>query len=200
MAVLAAIVAVYSLALLVVPGMRAPFLRDRFTAVPVAVFVHLFASAFAIATGPLQLSARLRARSIGGHRWRGRVYVVGVLSGGAAALVLAARSQGGLPAHAGFGMLGVLWIGTSAIGYARIRAGDETSHRRWMMRSFALTLAAVTLRIYLPVSQIAGVPFEPAYQTIAWLCWVPNLAVAEWLLLKTQAERRAPRPATAGQA
>jgi len=53
-----------------------------------------------------------------------------------------------------------------------------------MTRSYALTFAAVTLRIYLPLSQVAGIPFEPAYQTIAWLCWVPNLIVAEWLILR----------------
>jgi hypothetical protein len=43
------------------------------------------------------------------------------------------------------------------------------------------------LRIYLPLSQVYGIPFEPAYQTIAWLCWVPNLIVAEWLILRQRA-------------
>jgi hypothetical protein len=55
-----------------------------------------------------------------------------------------------------------------------------------MIRSYALTFAAVMLRIYLPLSQVYGIPFEPAYQTIAWLCWVPNLIVAEWLILRQQ--------------
>lgn len=53
-----------------------------------------------------------------------------------------------------------------------------------MIRSYALTLAAVTLRIYLPLSQLAGVPFGDAYQVISWLCWVPNLVVAEWVVLR----------------
>ena len=35
---------------------------------------------------------------------------------------------------------------------------------------------------YLPASMLAGVPFEVAYPAIAWLCWVPNLLVVEWLL------------------
>ena len=43
---------------------------------------------------------------------------------------------------------------------------------------------AVTLRIYLPLSQMAGLPFDAAYQTISWLCWVPNLIVAEWIILR----------------
>ena len=48
-----------------------------------------------------------------------------------------------------------------------------------MIRSFALTFAAVTLRLYIPASQMAGIPFDTAYPVIAWLCWVPNLLVAE---------------------
>ncbi len=53
-----------------------------------------------------------------------------------------------------------------------------------MTRSYALTLAAVTLRIWLPMSQVAGIPFADAYQVVAWLCWVPNLVVAEWLIIR----------------
>jgi hypothetical protein len=57
-------------------------------------------------------------------------------------------------------------------------------HRAWMLRSYALTFAAVTLRIWLPLSQIAGIPFQEAYAAIAWLCWVPNLVVVEWFILR----------------
>ena len=52
-----------------------------------------------------------------------------------------------------------------------------------MVRSYALTLAAVTLRFYLPASLANGLPFEAVYAVIAWACWVPNLIVAEWLVL-----------------
>jgi hypothetical protein len=56
-----------------------------------------------------------------------------------------------------------------------------------MVRNFVPAFAAVTLR--LPGSMAAGVPFGLAYPVIAWLCWVPNLIVAEWVL------RRTPDPA-----
>ncbi len=56
--------------------------------------------------------------------------------------------------------------------------------RVWMIRSYALTFAAVTLRIWLPLSQVAGLPFAQAYPAIAWFCWVPNLIVVEWLILR----------------
>jgi hypothetical protein len=49
-----------------------------------------------------------------------------------------------------------------------------------MVRNFSLTFAAVTLRLYIPASALAGVEFSVAYPIIAWLCWVPNILWAEW--------------------
>lgn len=184
MTVLALFIALYAVALLFVPAMRAPFLRDRFSVVPAAAFLHLAGSAIALAVGPFQLNTRLRNRFISMHRWMGRSYVIAVLLGGLAALALATMAQTGLPARVGFGLLGVLWLTATGMAYRYIRARNQPLHRRWMIRSYALTFAAVMLRIYLPLSQVYGIPFDPAYQTIAWLCWVPNLIVAEWLILR----------------
>jgi len=187
MTLLALLIALYAVALLFVPAMRAPFLRDRFLVVPAAAILHLAGSAIALAVGPFQLNNRLRTRFLSIHRWMGRSYVVAVLLGGLAAFALATMAQTGLPARVGFGLLAVLWLTSTAMAYRHIRARNQPAHRRWMTRSYALTFAAVTLRIYLPLSQAYGIPFEPAYQTIAWLCWVPNLIVAEWLILRQPA-------------
>ena len=60
---------------------------------------------------------------------------------------------------------------------------DFAAHERWMIRSFALTLAAVTLRIYLPIGvTLNNGEFTFPYTIIAWACWVPNLIVAEIFL------------------
>ena len=49
-----------------------------------------------------------------------------------------------------------------------------------MIRNYALTFAAVTLRIELFALIAAGVPF--AYKTVAWSSWLPNLLVVEgWI-------------------
>ncbi len=195
MALLACFIGAYAFAVLFLPSLRPPFLQQRFISMPLAAAVHLGASAVALAVGAFQHNARIRAGFLNLHRWLGRAYVVAVILGGTAAFALATVSQHGLPTHVGFGLLAVLWLSSTAIAYRHIRRGDQASHRRWMTRSYALTFAAVTLRIYLPVSMTVGLPFEPAYQTIAWLCWVPNMIVAEWLLLRPQgvapaAERR----------
>jgi len=114
----------------------------------------------------------------------GRGYVVAVLVGGLGALGLAPLSQAGLVTHIGFGLLAVLWLTATAQAYFSIRAGDQVNHRDWVIRRYSLTLAAVTLRVYLPLSQAAGIPFADAYQAIAWVCWVPNLVAAEWVVLR----------------
>jgi hypothetical protein len=76
-------------------------------------------------------------------------------------------------------LLACAWLFTTVRGFLRIRAGDDIEHRAWMIRSYSLTFAAVTLRIYLPLAFAVGAPFSIAYPAIAWLCWLPNLIVAE---------------------
>ena len=191
----ALIIAAYAIAVLFVPAMRAPFLQQRFLTMPLAAYLHLGGSGVALAVGAFQLNARLRSRFINVHRWMGRTYVICVLLGGVAALALATMSEAGLPTHVGFGLLAVLWLVATGTAYRRIRAGDQASHRRWMTRSYALTFAAVTLRIYLRLSQVVGIPFDAAYQTISWLCWVPNRVVAEWLILRVRADPPMNEPA-----
>ena len=195
MTVLALLIAAYAIAILIVPAMRPPFLQQRFMTMPLVAALHLGGAAVALAVGAFQHNARLRGRYLNLHRGLGRTYVIAVTLGSMAAFALAIVSQGGLPAHVGFGFLAVVWLFATTMAYRHIRAGDQASHRRWMTRSYALTFAAVTLRIYLPVSIAAGLPFEPAYQTIAWLCWVPNLIVAEWIILRQRPTRAAiPEP------
>jgi uncharacterized membrane protein len=184
MTVLAMSIAGYALLVLVLPGFGPPFVADRRTVVPVWLTAHLAGGLAALALGPWQLNQRLRNRVLDLHRWMGRSYVVAVVVGAVGALGLAPLSQEGLVTHVGFGMLAVLWLIATLQAYLRIRAGDQLRHRQWMIRSYALTLAAVTLRVYLSLSQVVGVPFGEAYQAIAWVCWVPNLVVAEWVILR----------------
>jgi uncharacterized membrane protein len=190
MTVLALLVVCYALTLLFVPGARPPFLQERYERIPLAVLIHIGASAVAMGLGPFQFVASLRNRRPDIHRWMGRFYLGGVFAGGAAGFVMATMSQLGIVTHAGFALLALTWIFTGVRAYQRIRAGDDVEHRRWMIRNFSLTLAAVTLRIYVPVSLALGVPFEIAYAAIAWLAWIPNLFVAELIVRRTVPARR----------
>jgi hypothetical protein len=128
----------------------------------------------------------------------GRVYLVaGVLVGGVSGLLLSRIAQGGWVAQLGFACLAVLWLYTGWRGYRAIRRGERGEHRRWMLRNHALTLAAVSLRLYIPLFLASGVPFQDAYPVIAWLCWVPHLLIAQWWLNRGQPLDSGPLPTMA---
>ena len=133
---------------------------------------------------PLQTVRASRRRHPVVHRWVGRVYVLGVLVAGTSGAVAAIGTTAGPVAGAGFLLLGLLWIGCTLEALLRIRGGDVEGHRRWMVRSVALTLSAVTLRLYLGGATATGADFDAVYPAIAWLCWVPNLVVAQWWLAR----------------
>jgi uncharacterized membrane protein len=191
MAFLAVGVGAYALALLAAPAFGAPFLADRIAAMPLAVYGHLAAGAVAMIVGAFQVNAAIRQRSLARHRWLGRAYVAAVFIGAPSGLALATVSEGGWITHAAFGLLAVLWFGTTALAYVNIRQRNLLAHQQWMIRSYALTLAAVMLRLYIPAAIIAGFSFEAAYPAISWLCWVPNLIVAEWIIRRRPQEAHA---------
>lgn len=146
------------------------------------LFIHVAGAVTALLVGSFQFLPVLRRGSNPPHRWSGRVYVAGCLVGGSAGLILAPGSFAGPIATAGFGTLAVLWVAFTGLGWRAAMQGRITKHRRWMIRSWALTLAAVTLRIYLPLVEIFDLPFLPWYRAISFLAWVPNLIAAElWL-------------------
>lgn len=140
--------------------------------------IHVVGAATALLVGAFQFLPGSPGRG-GRHRWRGRVYVVGCLAGGGAGLMLALGSTAGPVAGLGFGGLAVAWIAVNLLGWRAARAGDFAAHRRWMIRSWALTLAAVTLRLYLPLLGPLGIPFLDGYRAISFLAWIPNLVIAE---------------------
>ena len=149
--------------------------------------VHVAGAATALLVGPVQFSSRLRARFPRLHRLTGRTYAVSCLLGGVSGFLLALGASTGPISTVGFGSLAILWIITTSLALRRAMQRRFTEHRAWMIRSFALTLAAVTLRLYLPLASVFAIPFDDAYRAISFLAWVPNLLVAE-LYLRHRAE------------
>ncbi len=147
------------------------------------VYAHVFGSAVALLLGPLQFSMRLRAKAPAVHRALGRAYLfLGVGIGGVAGLWMSTFAYAGLPARLAFATLAVLWLISSTLAPRAILRRDIAAHKRWMIRNFALTFSAVTLRMMLPTSLALGLPFDTAYPAVAWACWPPNLLVAEWFI------------------
>jgi uncharacterized membrane protein len=167
-----------------------PLLLPGFETQRAVVYLHAFAAPVALLLGPLQLWPAIRNGYPQIHRWMGRVYLVaGVGFGGVSGLLMAQATSAGGVARAGFSLLAIAWLATGIAAYLKVRNGDYTAHRQWMIRNFSLTFAAVTLRLYIPLSVAGGIPFETAYPAIAWLCWVPNLIFAEFLLARNASPR-----------
>lgn len=171
-----------------------PVSGNRF--LPGLLPAHAALGGTALLLGFLQILPRLRNGYPKVHRWIGRTYAASCLVGGAAGLILAFGASTGAVTTLGFGTLAVLWLGTTAVGWRMARAGRFADHRRWMIRSFAVTFAFVTFRLELQLGVVLlGLPFEVSYQGAAVLCWITNLAVVELILRRGKARaRRTPFP------
>lgn len=159
-----------------------PPLAKRFAQYITPLLFHAGGGIIALSLGPWGGWEGFRNRYLRLHRWLGRIYLLAVLVGSIAGLYLAATAFGGLPTRIGFGMLGVLWLISGAMAYLHIRRGNVQIHRQWMIRNYALTFSAAMLRVWLPLFFALGYEFPEAYTTVAWLCWVPNLLVAEFII------------------
>jgi len=150
---------------------------------PLAVLAHAGGGVIALALGSFQLVTRRGPRRIW-HRWAGRTYVLACVISAVAGFWLALHASAGPVATAGFGLLAIVWLGSTVMGWRKAVTGEFAQHRRWMIRSLSLTFAAVTLRILLPLIPLTGLEFVEGYRAISFLCWVPNLLLIEaWLRL-----------------
>ena len=172
-------------------------LRVNLLHAPVAFVLHTSFGGLAMLLAPWQLLPGLRRRSPGLHRWIGRLYVGCCLISGIAAYPVAFGTVAGPVAAAGFAAMATAWLGATVLAWQAIRARRVLEHRRWMIRSFALTFSAVTLRLLLlfPLGWPDAMPFFTFYSGTAWGSWLLNLGLAE-LYLRTQLTGRAPSQAS----
>lgn len=153
------------------------------TAWHTAFYIHITFGGIAMLTGWTQFIQKLRDNYLNVHR-SVKIYVGSVILSSLAGFYIALFASGGITCTLGFGLLAVLWFFTVSMAYTSILKKEFKQHENWMIRNYALTFAAVTLRIYLPLSQMMHIDFVAAYRVISWLCWVPNLIVAELIISK----------------
>ncbi len=150
-----------------------------------AFYIHITGGMIALLLGPFQFVKRIRNKFIKWHRTLGKIYLASILFlAGPSGLFMAFYAEGGVVAVIGFTVMALLWVFTTYMAYETIRKKNIQAHRAWMTRSFALTFAAVILRLYVPIaSKVFHVPFHYVEASSAWVSWLPNLIVAEILLL-----------------
>ncbi len=167
--------------------------NHRFDAFQLPLVVHIVAASTYALLGIAQFVPRVRRSHPTWHRYAGRVAVAAglLVAISALSLTLFYEPQPGtgdvlfvLRLAFGSAMAACLVLGVTAV-----RHGDNAAHRAWMVRAYAIGLAAGTQAF---AEGIGGAIFGTSVLAVDLAKsagWVINLAVAEWSLR---------RPATHG--
>ncbi|MFG3433318.1 DUF2306 domain-containing protein [Lysinibacillus fusiformis] len=152
----------------------------------VMIQLHIALAIIALMTGPLGLSRALRMKNPHLHRWNGRIYVMVIVFNILPGYYVALYANGGIWSTIGFFILNTLWLHTTINGYRFIRKGQVHRHRSWMLRSFFLTFANLTIYILVTILHyVAGLPYGFSYSLGAWLAFIINLVLAEIVIRKS---------------
>ena len=144
-------------------------------------YTHIFSSIIVLFSGAFLFSKYALTRYPKLHRNVGKIYILLILFLSApSGLIMGFHANGGIWVKLSFFLLTPLWWFFTYMGYRTIRKGNVREHRKWMIRSFALTLSAISLRLF---QYILGflVIWDPGlqYLMVSWLSWIGNLIVAE---------------------
>lgn len=148
----------------------------------IAFYGHITFGGLALLIGWLQFSNKLRIKNTGLHRRIGKTYVMSVFISGVCGLFIALYATGGIISILGFFLLGLIWLTTTILSFKAVKKGNVALHEKLMIFSYAACFAAVTLRVWLPLLTFAMGEFNSAYRIVAWLCWVPNIIVAYFIV------------------
>lgn len=148
-----------------------------------AFYIHVATSMLVLIAGFTQFFKPFYRYKI--HRNVGKMYVFVVVAiSGPTGLIMGYFANGGFWSQLAFILLSVLWIGSTYFAFYKAKKKDFNSHKNWMIISYALTLSALTLRLWkFLITNYTDLDIRPMdlYRIVAWLGWVPNLLVAIWI-------------------
>lgn len=159
--------------------------NPRIDASPVPLVLHVVAAAVYAVVGAFQFSARLRRGHRAWHRRAGRVLV-------GAGLIVAGSGLWMTLFYPGAPGGDALWtarliagsaIATSIVlGFTAIKRRDIAAHRAWMIRAYALAVAAGTQVFTQGIGEGLFGTTDLSTALSVSSGWVINLAVAEWVI------------------
>lgn len=150
----------------------------------ICFYTHISLGGIALLVGWSQFSEKFRKRNIQLHRIIGKIYVGSVLLSSITGIYIGYFAEGGIISQVGFISLGIIWFYTTLTAFLEIKKGKIEQHKKRMIYSYAACFAAVTLRLMLPLLILIFHDFILAYRVVAWLCWIPNLLVVHFIILK----------------
>jgi uncharacterized membrane protein YozB (DUF420 family) len=156
----------------------------RYVEHPVLAYAHILPGVIYLVLAPFQVSRRFRNRHLSLHRKMGRVLLpLGIVSGLFGIIFGILYSFGGLLEASASVVFGSWFVFSLATAYRHIRAGDTVSHRRWMIRAFAIAIGVGTIRLWIGLFQGFGIFDEVTSFGVAfWLALSMHVIAAElWL-------------------
>jgi uncharacterized membrane protein len=183
-----------SVAMLIALGFVAFFALRYFLAINEQVFgfywarrgwllLHIGGGMVALLTGPGQLWLGLNRKRLVLHRTVGTIYMAAIAASSVAAFYLAAHTDLGWVFGAGLTGLAIAWLVTTGLAFAAVRRGLIHQHQEWMIRSYVVTFAFVSFRIFAGILQAAQVgTLQEQLAAASWFCWAVPLLITEAVL------------------
>lgn len=153
-----------------------------------AFYAHILTSIFVLLAGATQFWNFFLTRFRNWHRLIGKTYVGIILFiSGPAALIMSLYANGTIAARTSFVLLTILWLVFTGAAYYFALKRNFRAHRNFMIRSYALTLSAITLRAYaLVLPHFVHMNGKDEYSLIAWASWTVNLLIAEIIIFTSR--------------
>jgi hypothetical protein len=156
-------------------------------------FSHVLLALPVVFGAPLQFLPGLRQSAPRVHRWIGRVYVAGASGAALLAIYLGATTEYE-GSRLSIVLTGALWLFFTLAAWRAAVARDFVAHRAFMIRSYAMALVLVWLRVMYDFQDylffyVQNEDLRDA--TREWASWViPLLAVEFWISWLPQARAR----------
>lgn len=173
------------------PALNRIPLNDAFPWHYLSVALHGLPGGLVLLIGPFQFVPAIRNRYPALHRVLGRVYLLGVLVSAIISIFAAVASTSGFPDKVGFLLLAAGWLYTGFWAYRTARERQFGLHRIWMIRNYALSFAAVLLRVgiglgelYMTLNPATTLTFGGVYTASVWGSFLVSYLVAEWLIVQ----------------
>lgn len=145
------------------------------------LYAHIISGGIAIVIGWTQFSPKIRIKYASWHRNLGKIYILASLICSFSGLYIGFFATGGWLPASGFISLSIIFFYTTLKGFLSVKDRLFVAHKNFMTYSYSLCLAAVTLRVYIPLAHVFEFEYILAYSIIAWLSWIPNLTIA-WFI------------------
>ncbi|QEC66487.1 DUF2306 domain-containing protein [Panacibacter ginsenosidivorans] len=151
------------------------------------LLAHVVFGMIALLLGPLQFIPAIRKKYVKTHHTIGKIYLISILIAASASLYLSIDkviiTEKGINFGTGLMGLAIAWLLTSGMAYWSIRHRNFAQHREWMVRSFVVTTAFASFRLF-NNTLIDDFHIDPnaTSDVMSWACWAFPLLITEVVL------------------